>query len=152
MSQEKRPGGLTALAVLNFVFAGFGVMGLLGMIALFAFLGKIPTDNMDENARAQIEAMQDMGAPFFILMFALSAVSSVLLLISGIGYLKQKKIMGRVLGSAYGLLTIISSLLTGLLFDPKLGGGFNIGTIIGLIYPLLTLILLNSTFKDDLVN
>ena len=152
MSQEKRPGGLTALAVLNFVFAGFGVMGLLGMIALFAFLGKIPTDNMDENARTQIEAMQDMGAPFFILIFALSAVSSVLLLISGIGYLKQKKIMGRVLGSAYGLLTIISCLLTGLLFDPKLGGGFNIGTIIGLIYPLLTLILLNTTFKDDLVN
>ena len=31
------------------------------------------------------------------------------------------------------------------------GGGFNIGTIIGLVYPLLTLALLNTTFKDDFV-
>jgi uncharacterized membrane protein YkvI len=30
--------------------------------------------------------------------------------------------------------------------------GFGIGNLIGLIYPVLTLILLNTTFKDDLVN
>ena len=30
--------------------------------------------------------------------------------------------------------------------------GFGIGTIIGMIYPVLTLYLLNTTFKDDLVN
>jgi len=32
------------------------------------------------------------------------------------------------------------------------GAGFGIGTIVGLIYPLLTLMLINTTFKDDLVN
>jgi hypothetical protein len=32
------------------------------------------------------------------------------------------------------------------------GGSFGIGTIIGLIYPVLTLILVNTAFKDDLVN
>jgi hypothetical protein len=30
--------------------------------------------------------------------------------------------------------------------------GFGLGNIIGLVYPLLTLILVNTTFKDDLVN
>ncbi len=152
MSQEKRPGGLTALAVLNFIFAGLGVLGLLSMIALFAFMGNIDTDKMDENARTQFEAMQSMGTSFFMLIFALSVFTSILLLVSGIGYLKQKKVLGRFLGSAYGLLSLVSSIMTGLWFDPELGGGFNIGTIIGLIYPVLTLILLNTSFKDDLVN
>jgi len=36
-------------------------------------------------------------------------------------------------------------------FLPR-GGGFNLGTVIGLIYPVLTLILVNTTFREDLVN
>ena len=30
--------------------------------------------------------------------------------------------------------------------------GLDLSTIIGTIYPLLTLLLVNTTFKDDLVN
>ena len=41
MSEGKRPGGLTALAVINFVFAAWGLIGLLGLVAMFAFIGKI---------------------------------------------------------------------------------------------------------------
>jgi hypothetical protein len=32
------------------------------------------------------------------------------------------------------------------------GGGFNLGTILGLVYPVITLFLLNTTFKEDFVN
>ncbi len=152
MNQEKRPGGLTALAVINFIFSGWGLIGLLGLAAMFAFIGKIPTDDMQEAQKAQIEAFQNMGLPMFIFIFVLSIVSSVLLLLSGIGYLKQKKVMGRLLGNLYAVISIISSIVSGIMFSSELGGGFNIGTIIGLIYPILTLILLNSTFKDDLTN
>jgi amino acid transporter len=91
MNQEKRPSGLTALAVINFVFSGWGLIGLLGLAAMFAFIGQIPTDNMNETQRAQIEAFQNMGIPVFIFIFVLSIISSVLLLLSGIGYIKQKK-------------------------------------------------------------
>ena len=152
MNQEKRPGGLTALAVINFIFSGWGLIGLLGLAAMFAFIGKIPTDDMQEAQKAQIEAFQNMGLPMFIFIFVLSIVSSVLLLLSGLGYLKQKKVMGRLLGNLYAVISIISSIVSGIMFSSELGGGFNIGTIIGLIYPILTLILLNSTFKDDLTN
>ncbi len=107
---------------------------------------------MDPNQKAQIEALQNMGLPVFILIFALTIISSVLLLLSGIGYLKQKKFLGRTIGKTYAVVTIISSVITGIMFAPELGGGFNIGTMIGLIYPVLTLILLNTTFKDDLIN
>ncbi len=152
MNEEKRPGGLTALAVINFIFSGWSIIGLLGLAAVFAFFGKIPTDQMDANQKAQIEALQNMGLPVFIFIFALTIISSVLLLLSGIGYLKQKKFLGRTIGNTYAVVTIISSVITGIMFAPELGGGFNIGTIIGLIYPVLTLILLNTTFKEDLAN
>ncbi len=152
MNEEKRPGGLTALAVINFIFSGWSIIGLLGLVAMFAFIGKIPTDQMDANQKVQIEALQNMGLPVFIFIFALTIISSVLLLLSGIGYLKQKKFLGRTIGNTYAVVTIISSVITGIMFAPELGGGFNIGTIIGLIYPVLTLILLNTTFKEDLAN
>ncbi len=152
MNEEKRPGGLTALAVINFIFSGWSIFGLLGLVALFAFIGKIPTDQMDANQKAQIETFQNMGLPVFIFIFALTIISSVLLLLSGIGYLKQKKFLGRTIGNTYAVVTIISSVITGIMFAPELGGGFNIGTIIGLIYPVLTLILLNTTFREDLAN
>jgi hypothetical protein len=152
MNEEKRPGGLTALAVINFIFSGWGLIGLLGLAAFFAFIGKIPTDQMQEAQKAQIEAFQDLGLPVFIFIFALTIISSVLLLLSGIGYLKQKKFLGRTIGNTYAVVTIISSVITGIMFAPELGGGFNIGTIIGLIYPVLTLILLNTTFREDLAN
>src|SRR4030042_4835729 len=152
MNQEKRPGGLTALALINFVFSGWGLIGLLGMVALFAFIGMIPTDNMDETQRSQIEAFQNMGIPTFIFIFALSLLSSVLLLLSGIGYIKQKKVLGRYVGSAYGIIAIVSGIVSPLMYPTEMGGGFQIMTIVGLIYPVLTLILLNTTFKDDLIN
>lgn len=155
MNEGKRPGGLTALAVINFVFSGWGIIGILMMAAFFAFVGMIPTDEMQEEQRAQIEAFQDMGLPVFILIFALTILSSVLLLLSGIGYLKQKKILGRMIGNAYAVFAIASSVISGFVFAAEMaemGGGFNIMTIVGLIYPIVTLILLNTTFKDDLTN
>jgi len=152
MNEGKRPGGLTALAVINFVFSGWGLIGLLGLAAFFAFVGKIPTDEMDEAQKAQIEAFQNMGVSVFVFIFVLSIISSVLLLLSGIGYLKQKKILGRMMGNTYAVVAIVSSVISGMMFAPELGGGFNIGHLIGLIYPIITLILLNTTFRDDLTN
>ncbi len=152
MNQEKRPGGLTTLAVINFVFSGWNLLGLLGMIALFAFIGMIPTDQMEEAERAQFDAFKDMGLPLFLFIFILTILTAVLLLLSGIGYLKQKKFLGRGVGNAYGIISIVSSVVSGFLFPSEMGGGFQIMTIVGLIYPVLTLVLLNTTFKDDLTN
>jgi hypothetical protein len=152
MNEGKRPGGLTALAVINFVFSGWGFIGLLGLAAFFALIGKIPTEGMDETQKAQIEAFQNMGIGVFIFIFALSIISNVLLLLSGIGYLKQKKVLGRMIGNAYAIISIVYSVIAGIMFASELGGGFNIMTMVGLIYPILTLILVNTTFKDDLTN
>ena len=152
MNEGKRPGGLTALAIINFILAGLGLLSLFGMVALFGLIDKMPTEQMNEAQKAQMEAVQNMGMPTLVLILVLTLLSGVLLLSSGIGYVKQKKVLGRVVGNVYALSSIVGSLVSGLLFATELGGGFNFGTIIGLIYPILTLVLINTTFKDDLTN
>ncbi len=152
MEQEKRPGGLTALAVFNFIFAGLGVIGFIGFAVMLGFMDAIPTDDMEPAQRAQIEAFQEMGTLFFVAILALMLVSLVLEIISGIGYLKQKRGMGWMVGNIYAVFSVVSGVVSGLMMKPELGGGFNIGAILGFVYPVLTLILLNSTFKEDFTN
>ena len=154
MSEGKRPGGLTALAVLNFVFGGFGALAFLGFLTLLAVISgaaAVSEGSGTEDGAKVSEALKDMPMGLFYVTIVLTAVSAFLLIASGVGYLKQKKFLGRTLGNTYGLLAIASSLISGLMIPVEANGGFGIGTIIGLIYPLLTLMLLNTTFKEDFI-
>lgn len=139
MREGKRPGGLTALAVLNFVFGG---LGALGLIALFALL-KVEDP---EGRRAAEEISKHPDAGLIWINILLSTVAVALMIASGVGYLGQKRFLGRTLGNAYALVSIASSILGVVVV------GVDITTIIGLVYPVLTLALINTTFKDDLVN
>ena len=152
MSEGKRPGGLTALAVLNFVFGGFSMLGILVMFGIMAVLNAVDGNaEVDEAKREMAKAWELIGIGLFYAMLVIGAVTAILLILSGIGYLKQKKFLGRTLGNVYAILSIGSSAATGVLVSIEAGGGFNIGTILGLVYPLLTLVLLNTTFKEDFV-
>ena len=135
---SKRPGGLTALAVLNFVFGG---LGLLGLLALFALLSAA-----DEATGGAVTDAPGAGLVYFLII--LSLISVCLMIASGVGYLKQAKFLGRTLGNSYAAVSIGNTVIGLVMAD----AGFGIGTIIGLIYPVLTLILLNTTFKDDFIN
>ena len=53
-------------------------------------------------------------------------------------------------GNLYAIITVASSIVSVAFLPAAIGGGMNLGAIIGLVYPVLTLILLNKTFKDDL--
>jgi hypothetical protein len=149
MSEGKRPGGLTALAVLNFIFGGFGLLGLLGMVALMSLASVVEAED-PQAAEEMRKAMEEFG-PLFMVALVLMAASTFLLIASGVGYLQQKRTLGRTLGSVYAILSIVSSLLTAVMMPEELNGGVDITTMVGLLYPVLTLVLLNSTFKHDLV-
>jgi hypothetical protein len=151
MSEGKRPGGLTALAVLNFIWGGLSALMVLGMFAILALLGKAERGG-DEGARKAAEAWEKIGTGMFYGVLALMAVTAALLIASGIGYLKQKRFLGRTLGNAYAIVSIGSSLVFAALVPTEANGGFNMGTIVGFVYPGLTLFLLNRTFKEDFVN
>ena len=88
-----------------------------------------------------------MGAGVGMFQFILMALSAALLIVSGVGYIGQKRVLGRMMGNFYGITSIANNGLT-----LANGGEFSFFIIIGLIYPVLTLILLNTTFKEDLVN
>ena len=146
MSEGKRPGGLTALAVINFVFGGFGLLAVLALLALFTAADAITSGMTD--ASGQAIKVEPVSKAMLGLNLLLSLASTALLIISGVGYLKQKKFLGQKLGSLYGLLGIATTVF-GLVAANQ---SFGIGSIIGLIYPVLTLVLLNTTFKEDFVN
>ena len=139
MSLGKRPGGLTALAVLNFVFGGFGAIGaLIGFAGLSVIREGI---TRAEQAGAKYDGPSITGAYIVIAAMALSAI---LLIASGVGYLKQTK-TGRSLGNAYALIS-----LAGTVAGVVTGGGVGAFTVLFSIYPLLTIILINSSFKAHL--
>jgi hypothetical protein len=145
---SKRPGGLTALAVLNFVFAGLSVLGVLAMVVLLQFADKLKAGSLPEERRV-FEAFENMSMAIWALIVASSAIATILLIVAGVGYLKMRR-WGRSAGNAYALTALVSTGLTVAMMPVELGGGFNFGTIINVIYPLLTLILLQKTFRDDL--
>ncbi len=139
MSQGNRPGGLTALAVINFVFGGLGCLVLVG---LFMILGAA-----DQVTEGQVTAdVASSGSVLFPLLF--SVITVALLIVSGIGYLGLKKGMGFKMGNLYAVISIVGSIVSIIMMSQ----GFSIGNIIGFIYPAVTLFLLNTTFKEDFVN
>ncbi len=149
MAQGRRPGGLTALAVLNFVFAGLSALSVLGTVFVFAYAGTLKEGAKPED-RHILEALENMNMGLWALILISSILAMVLLIIAGVGYLKMKR-WGRIAGNLYALTALIAGVLGAVITPAELGGGFNIGTIIGLVYPLLTLYFINATFKDDLV-
>ena len=137
MSQRKRPVGLTALAVLNLVVGGSAALFCLCWLA------------GESNALELAKAWDDVGGGFFYFTMTKVIVCGGLLAASGVGYLQQKKVLGRGLGNAWAILCLLLSLVCTLAVTGEEGGGFNTNMIPDLVYALLTLVLLNTTFKHD---
>ena len=152
MDEGKRPGGLTAMAVLNFIWGGMNILGLLVVLAFVVVL--FQTDILNDAQAEMKKAYEDKGVTTAILAlsFSLGFLSAILLITSGVGYLLQKKILGRVIGNVYAVIAIASSVISVIMMPDIKGGGFSIMTMIGLIYPVLTLIMLNTVFKEDFIH
>jgi len=140
---------LTALAVLNFVFAGLLALNVLGAVFLFAMAGTLKESMPKPEDRAVFEAFENMNVGLWALILISSVLGLILLIVAGVGYLKMRR-WGRVSGNLYAIVSVVAGLLGALITPAELGGGFSITTIIGLVYPLLTLFFLNITFKEDL--
>ncbi len=145
MAEGTRPSRLNLFAVLNFVIAG-----VLAIVSMGWIIG-IADAYIKEGHLARFiveDAGFSNGSP--VLAFAVPAceiVSCALLICSGIGYLRKKRVLGRAMGSLYGIVALVGMGL-------KLYGGYSFegNVIIASIYPAATLLLVNTTFKEDLVN
>jgi len=148
-TQGRRPGGLTALAVLNFVFSGLGLLGVLALVAVFGMMDTLKHSAANAHDREVLEAFANMPTALWAMMIISSVIVAALLIIAGVGYLKMRR-WGRMIGNAYALLSVATQIVEVVTIPSELGGGVGIGTIIGLVYPVLTLIFINTTFKEEL--
>jgi hypothetical protein len=137
----KRHGGLTALAVLNFVFGGIGAI-----FTLLAFGGLALIREGIKAAEQSGVKYEGQSMTIAYVMILLGGLSALLLITSGVGYIKQKRFLGRTLGSLYAVVSLTSTVVG------VATVGIGIGGILFAIYPLVTLLLINTSFKNDLVN
>ena len=155
MTTGTRPGGLTAFAIINFVWAAMSFLGALSALAMPLVFEHVPTEQMPEKDRQEFEKAQEILAqPGVQFLGAMDFVTAALLVISGVGYLKQKRIMGRLVGNLYALLAVTLAVVGFQILDIEMGFALakELGFIIELVYPVLTLILLNTSFRDDFPN
>lgn len=156
---SNRPGGLTALAIINLIFGVLATIGsLFGLLFVFG-MEKVAeqlqqsTEPADAETAMKIaelqQALEKAGGSieYFYIDTLISLVAGILMFIAGIGYLGQKKFLGRTLGLVYGALALLG---TGI--GLMMGESFGIGSMLQLIYPVLTIALLLTVFKDDFFN
>jgi hypothetical protein len=61
--------------------------------------------------------------------------------------------LGRKLGNTYAGISVVNTVVTLAMIGEGIGIELIVvGSIYRLIYPILTLVLLNTTFKEDLIN
>lgn len=146
------PAGLKVLGIVNF---GFGAMALLGGV-----FGMLALPFWDSMMGWNQEQYEQPGIPEWarsinnwstglltkktLMMGSIvSLITAPLLFLSGRGYFKQRKVQGRWLGNLYAIIAI-GGFALGLIY-------WNLGLMnaVELVYPMLTLILLNVVFKND---
>jgi hypothetical protein len=136
----QRPGGLTVLAVLNFIFAGLGLIAYVivgGLLAIFS------------GAAAGIGAGSAIAGSIILvwLLLIVNIAYCIFLVISGLGFLKQSKKKGQKMGFICGVIGIIGTII-GIIMTSSFGGM----SILGIAYPLLLIILPQTVLKDGFVN
>lgn len=160
-----------ALAVLNFVFGGLGILVALGGIACASAVSS-SGNALDEFARTARQAAREaaekagdtatlnrlnavtdtpidanLGALYYLVMVLLLTLGAFLI-VAGIGYLKQSRKTGWLFGNIYGIAGIVLAIIQ----IAILGSGFVFTVILGLAYPVVTLALLNTVFKESFPN
>lgn len=150
MSEGSRPGGLTALAVLNFIGGAYSLLTAFGAIGLLlVYSGAIELPESDR--RGPVAVVDALGERAWQVQAVSAAASAILLIASGVGYLRQSRFWGRTLGNAYSLISIAMSVVFLMSVREGAGAGVDLGFVLWVIYPVLTLYLVNRTFREDFV-
>jgi hypothetical protein len=134
-----RPGGLTALAIFNFIFGGLSGLSNLISLATLSQLYEV----LAERARASGQEVPSRELLYVLGGFAI--VRAALLITAGVGYLTMKRVIGYWFGNAYVILALVSILLE-ITLAPQKFTAFN---LVEFVYPLITLFLLNAVFRKD---
>ena len=154
--ESARPGGLTALAIVNFIFGAMMILNGFGRLMLLLIIHRVesatPAELEENPVLKQLLEMKDMIAemgvepsPTLVLAIGLGLLAWCIGIVAGIGYLRMKQVMGRTLGNVFAITAMVSASLVISV------ASFGILVVLEFVYPLMTLFLLNRTFKENLV-
>ena len=134
VARTLRPGGLTTLAILNFVLGGFQALGALISLA---------TINVVVQVNDQV---QQTDPRLLAVTVVLNLIIAGLLITSGVGFLKTSRIAGRLMANLSVLFFVgrtVFAYASGLMeADPSTF------SLIGFIYPFLIFLFVNFVFPD----
>jgi hypothetical protein len=169
-----RPGGLTALAIINFVWAVLELASGAAQLAAPALMpiaiqqgekevARLEADTRANpekltKARADLEKMREgehvIGEHRLLIVLSggMAFLLGAMLIVSGIGYLKQRRVLGKFVGTAYAVIELLWQVAAVLYVQNTMGESPGIFSLIGFIYPAITLFMLQVMFKDDFVN
>jgi magnesium-transporting ATPase (P-type) len=162
-----RPASITVFGVLNLVFGGLGVCGILGSFVVML----MPVNARGGNPVMEMMAENKLYGAMQMVMMVFGFLATVVLIASGVGLL-QSKMYGRTLAIGYSLYSFVSVILgtlvnTIFVFLPLLNkldampDGPNkmasiitvvsgiAGGVIGLIYPSLLLYFMTRKYVTE---
>lgn len=126
---KKRPAGLTVFAVLNFIFSGLTLVGLLVFMALPAI-------------------RQEVGTALSFYTIASSLLMCVLFAVSGIGFLKLSYRAGFQVGVALCVFSLINVVILSVLLGFEAVGS----QMLSVIYSVVLLLMLKLKYRDDFLS
>lgn len=154
MAISDRPGGLTALAVLNGFFAMSSGAGALQRLVDESRIASFHAGELEGRRwlRRRVEEMIDSGIDpgDLQILGVIGLVASVALAISVWGLLTRRKIAGGW-GSTIGAIALVTvSVLAMNWLPPSILRGTGISIVRQLFYPLFMLFMVQIIFRKDL--
>lgn len=85
--------------------------------------------------------------PLLALFIAACTCGAAMLVVSGIGYLKRRRLLGRAVGNAFVVVAIATAIGFALFMDARY---YSVAAGLVALYPLATAVLINGPFKVEL--
>lgn len=111
---QQRPGLVTAVAVINFIFGGLGILGAvcggIGILFLGAMANAQPQGGGPNPIKELIEVFENIPGyiPFVIVSMVLGLIAAVMLIVSGFGLLKMRN-WARIFCICYGVYLLLNT-------------------------------------------
>jgi hypothetical protein len=140
--QPSRPFGLLLMIGLNL---GFGVISIVaaGQLTMGLRMKLDPTFLPEGLDPGIVVGLQALPLWFLVFVIAMSLIKAPLLLVSGWGYFQFRRIAGRWVGNAYAVVSLVDSAVAIVGLPYPIAGG----TVIGILYPVFTLLAINGPYK-----
>ena len=160
LADQLKPGGAAALGAAALLYKqgqGAAAEALLAKTVRGDPAAKDGVESRPEKMEnlkklRETDQLMKKQASLIMLGGALDLVFMILLILAGIGYLKQRRVLGKIVGTVYAVTAILWGAGALFYFQQATGQSAGIGSLIGFIVPGVTLILLHLTFKDDFIN